>query len=102
MNLGRLVGAIIVAFLFIFGSNYLIHAIWLAPDYKATESLWRSEAEMQRRFIVLVAAQFLSAVSFMYVWARTGWRRRRVIDGAVFGFWLGLFQQVTTIVTYVV
>jgi hypothetical protein len=57
---------------------------------------------MHRRFIVLVAAQFLCALSFMYVWARTGWRRRRVIDGAVFGFWLGVFQQVMTIVTYVV
>jgi hypothetical protein len=92
----------IAGFAFIFGSDFVIHALWLAPDYKATASLWRVESEVQRRFILLLFAQFLCAISFFYVWAKTGWRRRTIADGFWFGFWLGAFQQVGTIVLYVI
>ncbi|MDQ6623479.1 MAG: hypothetical protein M3Y86_08345 [Verrucomicrobiota bacterium] len=102
MNSGRLVLAVLAGFAFIFASDFLIHAVWLAPDYKVTAALWRSESEMQRRFILLLAGQFLCALSFLYIWARTGWRRRTLLNGCAYGFWLGLFQQVGTIVTYVV
>ncbi|HEX8281431.1 MAG TPA: hypothetical protein VF551_08640, partial [Chthoniobacterales bacterium] len=39
---------------------------------------------------------------FMYIWAKTGWRRRTIADGCFYGFWMGLFQQVTTLTYYVV
>lgn len=102
MNIPKLFLTIIAGFAFILGSDYLIHAVWLAPDYKASASLWRTEDEMSRRLFLMLIAQFLCALAFVYVWARTGWRRRTVMDGATFGFWLGLFQQVTSIVLYVV
>lgn len=101
MNPGRLVLAVIVGFIFIFGSDVLIHGFWLAPDYKITASLWRSEDEMHRRLLIMIGAQFLCALSFLYIWARTGWRRRSVVDGCVFGFWIGLFGQVAIIAQYV-
>jgi hypothetical protein len=102
MNGGRLVLSIIVGFVFIFATDFLIHAVWLAGDYKASAALWRPEDEMHRRFIILLFAQFVAAVAFLYIWARTGWRRRTLLDGCWFGFWMGLFQQVTTLVIYVV
>ena len=102
MNGGRLILSIIVGFVFIFASDYLIHAVWLAGDYKLSAALWRPEDEMHRRFIILLAAQLLASIAFLYIWARTGWRRRSVIDGCSFGFFMGLFQQVTTLVIYVV
>ncbi len=57
---------------------------------------------MRIRFLWMLGAQLLCAVAFIYIWAKTGWRRRSISDGAAFGFWMGLFQQVTTIVLYVV
>jgi hypothetical protein len=36
MNFGRLFLTVLVGFIYIFASDYLIHAIWLASDYKAT------------------------------------------------------------------
>ena len=46
MNIQRLILAIVVAFIFIFATDFLIHAVWLGPDYKATTQLWRPETEM--------------------------------------------------------
>lgn len=102
MNIGRLFLTVIVGFIYIFGSDFLIHAVWLGADYKATAPLWRPEEQMRVRFLAMLAAQLLCSIAFMYIWARTGWRRRSLGDGAVFGIWMGLFQQVTTIVLYVV
>jgi hypothetical protein len=102
MNPSRLALAVLAGFVFIFASDFLIHAIWLAGDYKATAALWRPEDEMRTRFLYMLGAQFLCALAFLYIWAKTGWRRRSIADGCAFGFWMGLFQQVTTIVLYVV
>lgn len=102
MNTKRLFLAIIAGFVFIFASDFVIHTIWLDSDYKATASLWRSESEMGRRFPLMLFAQLLCSIAFMYIWAKTGWRRRTIADGCVYGLWMGLFQQVTTIVLYVV
>ncbi len=101
MNAGRLFLTIVVAFIYIFASDFAIHAQWLDADYKATASLWRPEEEMRIRFLWMLGAQLLCAVAFVYIWAKTGWRRRSIADGASFGFWIGLFQQVMTIVLYV-
>lgn len=102
MNIGRLFLTVIVGFVYIFATDFVIHALWLTGAYKATAALWRPEAEMQTRFLWMLGAQLLCSVAFMYIWARTGWRRRSVGDGAVFGFWMGLFQQIMSIVLYVV
>lgn len=102
MNPARLILAIIAGFIYIFASDYVIHAIWLDADYKASASLWRTEFGMRSRLPLMLGAQLLCALAFMYIWAKTGWRRRSLADGAVFGLWLGVFQQVMTIVLYVV
>src|SRR3954464_2449814 len=102
MNPGRLALAVIGGFLFILGTDFLIHGLWLAPDYKASAELWRAEDETHRRIVIIFIAQFLCALAFLYIWARTGWRRRSVLDGCWFGFWMGLFQQTTTLVVYVI
>ncbi len=102
MNISRLLLAILAGFAFIFASDFLVHGLWLAADYKASASLWRPEAEMQRRIVIMLGGQLLCALAFVYIWAKTGWRRRSVLDGCAFGFWMGLFQQVWVIANYVV
>jgi hypothetical protein len=46
MNIPRLLLTIVVAFVVVFGTDYLIHGFWLMPDYNATKALWRPGAEM--------------------------------------------------------
>ena len=102
MNSNRLILAIVVAFIFIFASDFLIHAVWLGPDYKATAQLWRPEAEMHTRFVWMLFAQLLAASTFVLIWAMGFAARGSVALACTYGLLLGLAVQVTTIVTYVV
>lgn len=101
MNIPRLLLAIVAGFIVIFGTDYLIHGIWLAPDYEATKSLWRPEADMSSRFHWMVLAQIICAVTFVIIWAK-GVVAGSVGNGIAFGLLMGLFQQIWAIVDYVV
>jgi len=102
MNFQRLIVAVIVAFVFIFATDFLIHAVWLKPVYDATKELWRPEAEMNARFPWMLAAQLLAALTFVWIWALGFAARGTVALACIYGLLLGLAVQVTTMVTYVV
>lgn len=102
MNFTRLILAIVVAFVFIFATDFLIHAVWLKPDYEATKELWRPEAEMGARFHWMLIAQLLVAIAFVIIWA-LGFAARGSLGLACgYGLLIGLIVQSTTIITYVV
>jgi hypothetical protein len=102
MNINRLTLAIVAGFIFIFATDFLIHAVWLAPDYKATARLWRLEAEMGARFPWMLTAQLLAAITFVLIWAMGFAARGTPGLACAYGFLIGLAVQVMTIVTYVV
>jgi hypothetical protein len=101
MNMNRLILAIVAGFIVIFATDYLIHGLWLVPDYEATKSLWRPEAEMHSRFQWMILAQVICAVTFVIIWAK-GVVGGSVGNGIAFGLLMGLFQQIWAIVDYVV
>jgi hypothetical protein len=101
MNIPRLLLAIAVAFLVIFGTDFLIHGIWLKPDYETTKSLWRPDSEMQSHMMWLTLAQVICAATFVIVWAK-GFGGRCVGTGIVFGLLMGLFQQIWVLVNYAI
>src|SRR4051812_41446373 len=101
MNIPRLLLAILVGFILVFGTDFLIHAVWLHSDYEATKTLWRPEAEMESRFGWMLFAQLMCAACFIVVWA-LGFGGRSIGTGIVIGLLLGLFEQVWAIVNFVV
>ena len=101
MNIPRLLLTILAGFVLVFASDFLIHAIWLAPAYKATAELWRPEAEMQQRFAWMLTGQLLAAVAFAVIWAM-GFSGRTLGTGATFGLFMGIAQQVWAIALFVV
>ena len=101
MNIPRLLLTILAGFVLVFASDFLIHAIWLAPAYKATAELWRPEAEMQQRFAWMLTGQLLAAVAFAVIWAM-GFAGRSLGTGATFGLFMGFAQQVWAIALFVV
>src|ERR1700682_5663168 len=101
MNIPRLLLTIVVAFVVIFATDYLIHGVWLMPDYAVTKALWRPDTEMNARIGWMFFAQFLCAATFVLVWAM-GFAGRSIGTGIIFGFVMGLFQQIWAMVDYVV
>ena len=101
MNMKRLILAIIAGWVVIFATDFLIHGLWLKPDYDATKAIWRPENEMQAHICWMFFAQFLCAATFVIIWAK-GFSGGSIRCGAAFGLLMGLFQQVWAIVDYVV
>ena len=100
MNIKRLILAIITGWLVIFATDIVIHHFLLMPDYEATKSIWRPEAEMQPRLHWMFIAQFLGVATFVTVWAK-GFAGRSVGTGVVFGLLMGLFQATWVLTNYV-
>lgn len=101
MNIPRLLIALVVGFIFVFASDFVIHALWLAGDYKATAQLWRPDPEMQARFHWMLVAQFLIVFGFVMVWAK-GFAGRSIGTGAFVGLYFGLAVQAWAIIFHVV
>ena len=64
MNIKSLVITILVAFVTVWGTDFLIHAVWLSSTYGATKELWRPEAEMLAKMPWMFLGQFLVAAAF--------------------------------------
>ena len=103
MNIKRLILAIVVAFALLWGTDFLIHGIWMMPDYRATQSLWRPEAEMGSYMAWMLGAQLLFAITFVLVWVKGFASSTNKISCAIgYGLLMGLFSGVWAIIIYVV
>ena len=102
MNIPRLLLAILAGFIFVFGSDFVIHTIWLKPDYMASMQLWRSDPEMMTRFPWMIAGHFLCAFAFVLIWAIGFAPGGNMTIAVIYGLLMGLFSQVHTIISYVV
>ena len=101
MNIPRLFLAIVVGFVVIFLTDWLIHGVWMAADYHATEQIWRPESEMASRMAWMFGAQLLTVVTFVLLWTR--WANTAQLGCAIgFGFLMGMFSGVWAIVLYVI
>ena len=102
MNPKRLIIAIIVVFVGVWATDFLIHGVWLQSTYAATMSLWRPEADMQAHMTWLMLGQFLFAAVFVVLWAK-GFASLKCPGAAcLYGTLMGLFSQATTLITYAV
>lgn len=102
MNTKRLLLAIVVVFVGIFATDFLIHGVWLKNDYAASASLWRPEAELQKFMGWLMLGQLLAAITATTLWARGFAEKGCRICAVMFGLFMGLFMQANTLITYAV
>jgi hypothetical protein len=103
MNPKRLVLAIIVVFIGIFVTDFLIHGLWLKENYEQTKHLWRSEAQMEKHFGWMFLGQFLIAVPFVILWAKGFAEKACIRCACVYGFLMALFAQAgMSFITYAV
>jgi len=70
MNSKRLMLAIVVAFVVLWVTDFLIHGVWMTPDYRATQQLSRTDTEMQSHMVWMFGAQLLFVITFVILWAK--------------------------------
>jgi hypothetical protein len=64
MNHKRGVIALIVAFLFVFFFGFVWHGMLMKPAYNEIASHWRTDADFQSHFWILIVGHFLMAFAF--------------------------------------
>jgi len=100
MNLKRLFLALIVAFIAVSATDYLIHEVWLKSTYAADAGkLWRGEAEMKAHMSGIFLGQFLVAVAMTMLWARIAMGGAGLQCAIALGFFLGLFYSGGAVIT---
>jgi len=103
MNTKRLMLAIFVAFVVLWVTDFLIHGVWMTPDYRSTQQLWRTDTEMQSHMAWMVGAQLLFVITFVILWAKGFASPTTKVACAVgYGLLMGLFSGVWAIIMYVV
>lgn len=69
MNIKSLLLTILVAFVTVWVTDFLIHGVWLSATYGETKQLWRPEAEMLAKMPFMLLGQLLVATSFTLIFA---------------------------------
>lgn len=100
MNMKRLLLAMAAAFAITYATDFLVHGVWLNPDYVAAKSLWRPPTEMRTFGHWITLAQLIAVATFVIIWAK-GFAGRGIVMGMVFGLLMGMSQHVWAIVNYV-
>jgi hypothetical protein len=86
MNIKRLILAIVAGYVVIFATDFLIHHVWMNPDYEATQQVWRAEPEMKSMMGWFIGAQIVTVITFVLLWTR--WAdTARLLMGAFSGAW---------------
>jgi hypothetical protein len=103
MNIKRLIFAIVVAFVVLWLTDFLIHGVWMTPDYRATQQLWRTDAEMTSHMSWMLAAQLLFVITFVILWAKGFAGSTTKMSCAIgYGLLMGLFSGAWALIMYVV
>ena len=102
MNPKSLLITILVAFVTVFATDFLIHQLWLGSTYKATASLWRPEAEMMAKMPWMLFAQFLVAAAFTMIFAACVAEKRCISCSLKFAACMGIFASAGQLMAYAV
>jgi len=85
LNIKKLAIAIVAVYIVLMATNYLVHSIWLQPDYDAIPLSHRAMAGIQERFWVMLVGQFFFAAMFAYIYTRGRENKPWLVQGVRYG-----------------
>jgi hypothetical protein len=95
--------AIVVAFVALFGFDWIFHGTIMMDSYKATAAMWRPEVEMQSYVWVCIVRQIVTAIIFACLFCtclKTCGGCCPVMKGMKLGLKLGLLLGIAAFGTY--
>jgi hypothetical protein len=81
----KLIIAIVLAYVVLMGTNYLVHSVWLMPDYDAIPLSHRSAEGIIHRFWAMALGQFFFAAMFAYIYTRGREKKEWIAQGIRYG-----------------
>lgn len=99
MNKKFIIGWIVVFIAWFLGS-YVVHGVLLNADYMALSMLFRTPADSQKYFPLMILAHVLLAGAFVWIYARGVESKPWVAQGVRFGIAVALLTTVPTYLIY--
>lgn len=62
--------SVAVTFVLMLGLGYLVHGFLLLGDYNSLPGMFRTQAEQQRHFPIMLAAHAIAALAFVWIYLR--------------------------------
>lgn len=66
----KLVLAVVLGYVWLMLTNFLVHGVWLMSQYAAIPDSWRPMAQMHRKFWIMWVGQLIFAAMFAYIYKR--------------------------------
>lgn len=103
MDMKKFLPAVVVAYLLLMATNYLVHGIWLRPVYDLYENSWRPLEQQVAKMWILWIGQLIFTVMFAWVYTRGVEEKAWIAQGIRYGAVVTLFVVVPyTLSEYVV
>ncbi len=103
MNPKRILIALIVAFVAISATDFLIHEVLLKSTYALDAGkLWRAEADMESHRSGMLVGQFLVAIAFTMLWARIALGGAGIQCAIALGVLMGLAYSGSAVIQWAV
>lgn len=102
MNRKSLLITIVVAFVTVWLTDFLIHAVWLGQRYGETKELWRSEEEMMKNMHFMFLGQFLVGTAFTLLFASFVAEKRCLKATLTFAGLIGTMSSAAQLIMFAV
>lgn len=91
MSVKKLVLAMVICYVVLVGTSWLIHQVWLMNDYLATPDSWRPMEELGHRMWVMLVGQAFFAALFCYIYSRGAEAKPWLAQGIRYGILITMF-----------
>jgi hypothetical protein len=92
----------IVLFVAWFLGDFVVHAVLLHSDYSQLASLYRTEADQQKYFPLMILAHVIMAGALIWIYVRGAEAKPWMAQGVRFGVAIALLTAVPTYLIYFV
>lgn len=94
MDMKKFLLAVVVAFIFLMATNYLVHGVWLNPIYEMYPDSWRPVEQQVAKMWIMWIGHLLYTVMFAWVYTRGAEDKAWVGQGIRYGAIVTLFVVV--------
>jgi hypothetical protein len=92
----KLVMAVVAVYIVLMATNYLVHSIWLMPDYDAIPLSHRNLAGIQQRMWAMWIGQFFFSAMFAYIYTRGRENKPWAVQGIRYGILMTFLTVIPT------
>lgn len=92
MNTKKLIIAVVVVFVLLVATNYLIHSVILASTYEGLTTVFRSKTEMDNLMWRMFIANLIWSFFFVFIFTK-GYQNKGLMEGVRYGVYIALFMS---------